>query len=207
MNSCASIVILISDLSGGADGLDSFHALRFLADVHVNVVAGIEDKAVALVHRADGHVHLLDADVLLALNLEQSLLTSGVDFNLVESTGNAAWHVTDTVLEVIQEKLAFVVLDFAMLDRPTAELVIELNGADGSGARFVQAGFMSQPEMNVPRQSLALGFHGLFSGNIADQLRPLCKSQTEQIKLNFANDPSCGVMGKFILINSSGEIK
>lgn len=154
-------MVLIADLIGGGDRLHLLQTLRLLADINVNVLAGVEDESVALVHRADRDGNLTDANVLLALDMEQSLVASSVDFDFLEARSDAARHVTDSALEVVQEKLTLVILNFAMLHRRTSELVIKLNGEDGSGASLVLSRLRSQPEVDVPRQNLALAFKRL----------------------------------------------
>lgn len=87
-------VILVADLIGCADGLEPLGPRGLGTSVDVDVLADVQDEAVALVHGRDIGLHLAHTHVAFALHLEESLLHC-VTVNVVEPAGHAAVHVAD----------------------------------------------------------------------------------------------------------------
>lgn len=156
MHGSAAVVILVADLVGHADCLQLLDALCLLSDVNVDVLASIEDEAIALVHGSNVEINLTNANVLLSLDLEQALLASGVDFSFLEARCDSAGQVTDARLEVVQEERALVILNLAMLNGSAVELVVELHSEDGGSASLILCRLQAQPEVDIPRQLLVL---------------------------------------------------
>lgn len=155
-------MILIPDLVGGTDRLDLLQSLSGLSDKDENLPAHIQDEAIALVHRRHGQVDLSHTDVLLSLDVEQTLLSSGICLHLVESTGHASGQVSNTVLVVSQEHLGLVILHLTMLDGGSVQQIVQLHGHDGSSSGLVLGGLRSQPEVHVPREVPAFVLFGLW---------------------------------------------
>jgi hypothetical protein len=121
-----------------------------LALPDVDVQAEVENERVALVEAGAGERHLDGGDGLLgALDVEQArLVLLGLDVG--EAGLDAALEQLDAVGKERGERGRLVALDLAVLDRRTAELVVELDSLVGGGAGLVLRGVRAEPEVDVP---------------------------------------------------------
>ena len=91
-------MILIADLVGRLNGLETFDPLAAAAHVDEDLATTVQDEAVALVHRGDVERHLTDAHVALSLDLQQLQLHL-VRVDVLEAAGHAAVHVAHTCVK------------------------------------------------------------------------------------------------------------
>lgn len=88
-------VILVPDLVGHANGLQTFRTLGLGSHVHEYFLARVQDEAVALIHGRHRRFHLPHANVFLALDLVELFLARCVDLRMVKSGVDSARQVTD----------------------------------------------------------------------------------------------------------------
>lgn len=142
-------MILVSDLVGSLDGLQSLHSLARSSNINHNLASNIQDKTVSFVHGWYVQLNLFYPDILNALDLEQPLLVV-VTIDMLEATLNAAREVSDTGGEVVEESLRLMVLDLAELDGGTTEMVIQIYGENGGRTGLILGGLCAKPKVDVP---------------------------------------------------------
>lgn len=143
-------MVLVPDLVGRAYSLHLLQTLSALSDVDVDVTAQVEDEAVALVHGGHGKIHLAHTNVLLSLDVEETLLAGRICLYLVKTTSDSSGQVANTILVVAKEHLRLVVLDFTMLDWGAIQQIIQLDCHNSRRSSLILGGLQSQPEVHVP---------------------------------------------------------
>ena len=76
---------------------------------------------------------------------------------MLESSINSTIHNSNGILKVAQEQVAFVFLDFSVLNRGSSQKVVKFDGLVGSGTSFVLSGVFSEPEVDVPCEGIRIG--------------------------------------------------
>lgn len=136
MDSSSSCMVLVPDLVGSTDGLETFHAFALLPHIHVYIFASIEYEAISLVHGSHSKIDLFDSDVPLAFHLEQPFL-EGISVYVLETRADSSIGISHSILEVREELLGFVLLDFTILDWGASQIVVQLDAQNCCGAGFI----------------------------------------------------------------------
>lgn len=111
-------MVLVTDLIGSLDSLQTFYLLAGIAHIHVNDLSSVQNEAITFVHGRHVkrdlqelplifwffnpmvltmQIYLSDANISFALNL-QKLLFHLIGINVLKTAGNSAVEITYTFI-------------------------------------------------------------------------------------------------------------
>lgn len=130
----------------GGGGLFSGSSTRWLEGVELE--SNIEDENVSHVEGVGGRWDLADDGLVqLSLDVEETGLVL-FWFDVLESSFNTSFEDFELV-EEFEERVRFRSLNFTVLDRQSAQEVIEFDGLVGSSTSFVKSGVLSKPKVDI----------------------------------------------------------
>lgn len=85
----------------------------------------------------------------------------------METARRTTLNVSDAVAVIAQKGWRLMLLHFAMLNRRTAQQIVQLNRQYSGSTGFILWSFQSQPKVHVPRQTILVVFFRLSNENNA----------------------------------------